>query len=229
MSTYYTAVGNFRRKQDKDGRSYPVIIVNREEYMVDMQEMALWTCLNWRITDVEQAQKHYEKLERSLYPHIPRTFEDCLKRLEVRGLAVSGTGETDFEALYDLVSGLYVVPISESVPLRALTFLKMVVLDGVSVSKAGQLFQRDRRSQREAQVMALSKQALLSTAELIKCAEVGAKDLSTNDKVMAALYNDDTTTCDNIGWEMQRAENREAVTLAVANLYLRKQIIFERL
>ena len=66
MSTYYTAVGNFRRKQDKDGRSYPVIIVNREEYMVDMQEMALWTCLNWRITDVEQAQKHYEKLEQSL-------------------------------------------------------------------------------------------------------------------------------------------------------------------
>ena len=229
MSTYYTAVGNFRRKQDKDGRSYPVIIVNREEYMVDMQEMALWTCLNWRITDVEQAQKHYEKLEQSLYPHIPRTFEDCLKRLEVRGLAVSGTGETDFEALYDLVSGLYVVPISESVPLRALTFLKMVVLDGVSVSKARQLFQRDRRSQREAQVMALSKQALLSTAELIKCAEVGAKDLSTNDKVMAALYNDDTTTCDNIGWEMQQAENREAVTLAIANLYLRKQIIFERL
>jgi len=207
----------------------PVIIVNRDEYMVDMQEMALWTCLNWRITDVEQAQKHYEKLEQSLYPHIPRTFEDCLKRLEVRGLAVSGTGETDFEALYDLVSGLYVVPISESVPLRALTFLKMVVLDGVSVSKARQLFQRDRRSQREAQVMALSKQALLSTAELIKCAEVGVKDLSTNDKVMAALYNDDTTTCDNIGWEMQRAENREAVTLAVANLYLRKQIIFERL
>ncbi len=229
MSTYYTAVGNFRRKQDKDGRSYPVIIVNREEYMVDMQEMALWTCLNWRITDVEQAQKHYEKLEQSLYPHIPRTFEDCLKRLEVRGLAVSGTGETDFEALYDLLSGLYVVPISESVPLRALTFLKMVVLDGVSVSKARQLFQRDQRSQREAQVIALSKQALLSTAELIKCAEVGVKDLSTNDKVMAALYNDDTTTCDNIGWEMQRAENRESVTLAVANLYLRKQIIFERL
>lgn len=229
MSTYYTAVGNFRRRQDNDGRTYPVIIVNREEYMVDMQEMALWTCLNWRIADMEQARKHYEKLEQSLYPNIPRTFEDCLKRLEVRGLAASGTGETDFEALYDLVSGLYVVPISESVPLRVLTFLKMVVLDGVPVSKARQLFQRDRPSQREAQIMALSKQALLSTAELIKCAEVGVKDLSTNDKVMAALYDDDTTTCDNIGWEMQQAQSRESVTLAVANLYLRKQIIFERL
>ena len=229
MRTYYTAIGNFRRRQDNEGRSYPVIIVNREEYMVDMQEMALWTCLNWRIMDAQQAKTHYEKLEQSLYPHIPRTFEDCLKRLEVRGLVASGIGETDFEALYDLVSGLYVVPISESIPLRIVTFLKMVILDGVPVSRAKQLFQHDHPSQQETQVISLSKQALLSTAELIKCAEVGASDLSTDQKVMEALYNDDTTTCDNIGWEMRNTASQKDVTLAVANLYLRKQIIFERL
>ncbi len=229
MRTYYTAVGNFRRKRDRAGQAYPVIIVNRQEYMVDRQEMALWTCLNWRITSMEQAREHYEKLEQSLYPYITRTFENCLKRLEVRGLVVSGSGDTDFEALYDLLGVLYVVPISESIPLRAVTFLKMVLLDGVTVSQAKLLFQRDRPNQREAQVLALSKQALLSTAELIKCAEAGVSDLSTDQKVMAALYNDDFTTCDNIRWEMMQAESREDVTLAVANLYLRKQIIFERL
>ena len=105
----------------------------------------------------------------------------------------------------------------------------MVLLDGVTVSQAKLLFQRDRPNQREAQVLALSKQALLSTAELIKCAEAGVSDLSTDQKVMAALYNDDFTTCDNIRWEMMQAGSREDVTLAVANLYLRKQIIFERL
>ena len=221
MRTYYTAVGNFRRKRDSSGQTYPVIMVNRKEYMVDRQEMALWTCLNWRITNMEQAREHYEKLEQSLYPYITRTFENCLKRLEV--------GDTDFEALYDLLGGLYVIPISESIPLRVMTFLKMVLLEGVAVSKARQLFQRDRPNQRETQILALSKQALLSTAELIKCAEVGVSDLSTDQKVMAALYNDDFTTCDNIRWEMMQAESREDVTLAVANLYLRKQIIFERL
>ena len=229
MRTYYTAVGNFRRRQDNEGRSYPVIIVNREEHMVDMQEMALWTCLNWRIMDAQQVKTHYEKLEQSLYPHIPRTFEDCLKRLEVRGLVASGIGETDFEALYDLVSGLYVVPISESIPLRIVTFLKMVILDDVPVSRAKQLFQHDHPSQQEVQVIALSKQALLSTAELIKCVEVGASDLSTDQKVMEALYSDDVTTCDNLGWEMRNTASQKDVTLAVANLYLRKQIIFERL
>ena len=105
----------------------------------------------------------------------------------------------------------------------------MVLLEGVAVSKARQLFQRERPNQREAQILALSKQALLSTAELIKCAEAGVSDVSTDQKVMAALYDDDYSTCDNLRWEMMQAESREDVTLAVANLYLRKQIIFERL
>ena len=177
MRTYYTAVGNFRRKRDRAGQAYPVIIVNRQEYMVDRQEMALWTCLNWRITSMEQAREHYEKLEQSLYPYITRTFENCLKRLEVRGLVVSGSGDTDFEALYDLLGVLYVVPISESIPLRAVTFLKMVLLDGVTVSQAKLLFQRDRPNQREAQVLALSKQALLSPAELMALVEGTEADI----------------------------------------------------
>jgi len=52
MCTCYTAVGNFRRKRDDAGQAYPVIIINRQEYMVDRQEMALWTCLNWRIANM---------------------------------------------------------------------------------------------------------------------------------------------------------------------------------
>lgn len=76
--------------------------------------------------------------------------------------------------------------------------------------------------------MALSRQALLSTAELIKCAEVGARDISTDEKLMDALYNDDDTTTSNIADMMLAAKSREWVTEAVANLYLRKQIIFER-
>lgn len=99
----------------------------------------------------------------------------------------------------------------------------------ISRAKAKLLFRRDRSNQREAQILALSKQALLSTAELVKCAEADVSGLSTDQKVMAALYNDDFTTCDNIRWEMMQAESREDVTLAVANLYLRKQIIFGRL
>lgn len=226
--TYYTAVGNFQRRTDGQGRSYPVILINQKEYYVDIQEMALWTALNWRLLDFGQVQAEYEKLAQGGSIPARRTLEDCLGRLVTRGLAASGSGETDFEALYDLLSGLYVVPLSESFPLRLAAFFKLTVFRSVPISRAWGLFRRDRPSEREAQVMALSRQALLSTAELIKCAEVGARDVTTDEKLMDALYNDDDTTTSNIADMMLAAKSREWVTEAVANLYLRKQIIFER-
>lgn len=225
-STYYTAVGHFRRKEDEAGRSYPVILVNQEEHIVDIQEMAVWTILNWRFLRLEEIEAKYDQMEKDL-PSARRTLGTCLNRLEVRGLIARGTGETDFEALYDLLGELYVAPISESLPLRLFTFGKLL-LDGVPFSKAKQLFQKDRPSAREAQVMTLSRQALLSTAELIKCVEVGATDVSTDEKLMSALIDNDYTTSDSIAFEMLQAEQRIPVTMAVSNLYLRKQIIFER-
>lgn len=225
-SIFYTAVGHFCRKTDANGRTYPVILVNQEEHMVDMQEMAVWTVLNWRFLHLEQIEMKYGQLAGEL-PPARRTLETCLNRLEMRGLIARGVGDTDFEALYDLLGGLYVVPLSESLPLRLATFWKLL-LDGVPFAKARQLFQKDRPSAREVQVLALSRQALLSTAELIKCAEVGSTDVSTDEKLMKALIDNDYTTSDSIVFEMLEAEQRTPITMAVASLYLRKQIIFER-
>ena len=225
-STYYTAVGNFRRKVDEGRHSYPVILVNQEEHIVDMQEMAVWSLLSWRILNLEQIEGRYSSMAQEL-PPARRELETCLSRLEVRGLIARGSGNTDFEALYDLLGGLYVVPVSERLSLRLLTCAKLL-LEGVPFSKVRELFQKDKPSEREAQVMALSRQALVSTAELIKCAEVGAIDISTDEKLMDILVDDDYSSSDNIVFEMLRAKQRIPVTMAVANLYLRKQIIFER-
>ena len=226
--TYYTALGHFRRRTTGLGRSYPVIIINQQEYDVAIQEMALWTALNWRLLDFPQVRAEYEKLEQDCVIPARRTLENCLGRLCTRGLVASGTGGTDFEALYDLLGGLYVSPLSESLPLRLAAFLKLTLLKGVPIFKARELFQKDRPSEEEAQVMALSRQALLSTAELIKCVELGVRDISTDEKLMDALYNDEDTTSDNIADMMLTAKSRERITAAVANLYLRKQIIFQR-
>lgn len=224
-SAYYTAVGHFRRRTDGTGRSYPVILVDQEEHLVDIQEMAVWAVLNWRFLRLEQIEMKYRRMERDL-PPARRTLDNCLNRLEVRGLIARGVGDTDFDALYDLLGGLYVVPLPESLPMRLAAFGKLL-LDGVPFAKARQLFQKDRPSEREAQVMALSRQALLSTAELVKCAELGVRDVSTDEKLMDALYNDNDTTSDNIPDMMLTAKNRERITTAVANLYLRQQIIFQ--
>ena len=61
-NTFYTAVGHFRRKTDDSGRTYPVVLVNQEEHMVDIQEMAVWTVLNWRFLRLEQIEMKYSQL-----------------------------------------------------------------------------------------------------------------------------------------------------------------------
>ena len=226
--TYYTAVGHFRIERNGPGKTRPVILVNSREYYVDIQEMSIWTALNWRLMELEDIMSEYNRLDQSCVIPAYRTPEDCLGRLVTRGLVASGTGETCFEALYDLLSGLYVVPLSKSILLRTAAFLKLTVIKGSPVAKAWQLLRRDHPTGQEAQLMALSRQALLSTAELIKCAELDVRDVSTDEKLMDALYNDDYTTSDNIADMMSLAQSRENVTMAIANLYLRKQIVFER-
>ena len=223
--TLYTTVGHFKKVVTRDG-AYPVVLVNGQEYRLDPQEMAVWTILNWRLLDVQDVEEHYEPLFRTLMLEERRPLEHCLGRLVTRGLVAEGLGETDLDALYDLLGGLYVVPISERLPLRTATFFKLLMLDGVPFARARRIFQKARLSEGETQVMALARQALLSTAELVRCVEFGVTDVSSDEKVMDALYGD--ATSDNMSDLMRASQSRGPITLSVANLCLCKQIIFER-
>ena len=182
----------------------------------------------WQVLSFERLEKEYDRLSWECGVQPKRTLYNCLQRLMTRGLVASGAGDTDFEAVYDLIGSLYVAPLSESLPLRLATFVKLVICRGIPLSRAMELFRKDRPNAVEARVMALARQELLSTAELVKCEELGVKDVSTSEKLMAALYNDDDSTSDNMPARMQASKSVESVTMAVANLYLRKRIIFER-
>ena len=226
-ATIYTAVGHLIRKRGEGGESYPMILLNRKEYGMDVQEMVVWTALCWQFLTMDEIRAKYVEYVDKL-PSERRTLEDCVARLETRGLIACGSGETESEALYGLLSELYVVPVSENPALRFLAFWKLVLNRGVSIERASALLRSDKRDERETKIMALVRQAILSTAELIKCVEVGASDISTEMKLLDALYVDPDVTCDNLPGLMRSAESRESVTVAIANLYLRKQVIFDR-
>ena len=226
--TYYTALGTFRKNRTNEG-AYPVVILGGKEYLLDPQEMLLWSVLTWRLLSREDAEEHYEAMAQELHPTPMREFDTCLERLCTRGLVASGTGETGAEALYDMLSGLYVVPVQVSLPLRLMIACKLLFVEGTPWKKVRTIFQRDHRTERERQVTDLSRQALLSTAELIKCVETNTQDVSSEDKLLEALYSDEYTTDQNIWSFMRTATHRDDVTIAIANLYLRKQIIFDRI
>ena len=192
IKTLYTAVGRFERRTNGCNRSCPIILLGGQEYMVDMQEMVIWSMLNWRILRWDDIAQEYEKLSTASGYCTERSWEDCTNRLLTRGLLVSGSGETEYDALYDLLGSLSIIPTS------------------------GPFFLR------------LAGQALLSTAEIIKCIDKNISRLPNECALLDSLYGDETTTSDNIASMVKISQSSKPVTLAVANLYLRQQIIFER-
>ncbi len=227
MNTLYAAVGRFEC-QNNNGHCYPVILVKSEENIVDIHEMILWTCLNWQFLSLSQMKSVYEQKVQEVNTPISRSFEQCLNRLLQRDLIASGTGDTGADALYDLLNSLYIIPTCSDLFTKILSFLKLTFYNRLSFSVTKRLFQTEPMTTNEQRVIGIAKQALLSTAEIIKCIEKDVYDLSTNQKVLEILYNDEYTTCDNIGSLAKYLKSRQPIIQAVANLYLHKQIILER-
>lgn len=225
----FTAVGRLTRQNKPDGTQIPIIILGGKEYLVDPQELMIWTSLNWRLVRKEEIEKLYQNISaKSGYlPSI--SLDSCVNRLLVRGLLICGSGETEYDALYDLLSSMYIMPLSTNPLIQLTTVLKLVVLDRVRFSAASKLLKRDRRTEKETEVMALARQALLSTAEIIRCVEMGIDRLPNSDSIMDTIYSDRETTSDNISELVKAAPCTKEVTAAIANLYLRQQLVFDRI
>ena len=94
MQKYYTAVGRFERKGRMGDMTCPMVVINKREYALDIQEMILWATLNWQIMDEKALEDACPaKLKASgITPQ--RSIHDCMRRLLQRRLVVEGCGET---------------------------------------------------------------------------------------------------------------------------------------
>lgn len=229
MNRFYTAVGRFQIKKHSRGVRCPQVTIGRREYILDVQEMMLWSILNWRILELDEIQTLYESKEHETGFLTNRSFEDCLCRLVQRGLVAEGIGETASDALFDLICELYIVPISESFLLRVASFIKLTVFQRVPFSVTRKILGRDKRSEDEKKVMCLANQAILSTAEIVKCFQQKTVNFVSEEHMMDVLYRDEYITSDNMAFIVRHLPECRPVMLSVANLYLRKQIIFERI
>ncbi len=229
MNQFYTAIGRTQIKGTAKEKRCPMVSCNNKEYILDLQEMILWSVLNWRIATLEEAKEVYTAKEKELQFHSDRSFEKCLQRLTQRELIAEGTGATAADALYTLLSELYIIPISENIFLRTLSFIiHLTFFSKVPFSVTKKVFCRDKRNNDEKKVIQLSRQAMLSTAEIIKCVELNKLDFSTEEDLLNTLYYDDYTTSENIAYTVRSLPQCRPVITSITNLYLRKQIIFER-
>ena len=224
----YTAVGKFHVKGSIGSMRCPLVTIGGREFILDMQEMMLWTVLNWRILTEDEIYLLYEKKVQETGFMSARSAEECVRRLVQRGLIAKGSGDTGADALYDLLSELYVIPISENLFLRMISFIRLTLFSRLPYSITKKIFSKDKRNDNEKKVMRLANRAILSTAEIIKCINQNVLSFTTDEDLLDVLYHDEYTTSDNIAYAVRSLPQCRPVITSIANLYLRKQIIFER-
>ena len=228
MIQLYAAVGRYHIEVQKNGKKVPIITVGINECALTIEEMVLWSSLIWNILTKEELEESYKrKAEKSGVD--PNTFENTLQRIEGRNLVASAKAIKGDEALYQLLANLYVVPITSSFSTKVKAFLYLIFCEKVPFSAAKLVFQKESYDQMQQTVIHLSKQTLLSSAEILKCIETGVTDVSTSEKVLDALYDDDFSTCDNLGLFMRFYDHYREILEAVATLYLSRNIIFDKL
>lgn len=224
----YTAVGKFHVRGSVGSMRCPLVTIGGREFILDMQEMMLWTVLNWRILTEDEIYLLYEKKVQETGFMSARSAEECVRRLVQRGLIAKGSGDTGADALYDLLSELYVIPISENLFLRMISFIRLTLFSRLPYSVTKKIFSKDKRNDSEKKVMRLANRAILSTAEIIKCIDQNMLSFATDEDLLDVLYHDEYTTSDNIAYAVRSLPQCRPVITSIANLYLRKQIIFER-
>ena len=226
--TIYTAIGKYEFRKDTDGHKVPVIVAEDKEYTLDIWEMILWSSLIWNIHTHDEITKIFYKKEREVHVLGELSCETYIDRLESTGLIVSGHGITAVDALHDLLSKLYVIPVTANFFTKSAAFLHLTFVKRIPYKVTKHIFDKPQFSAAEAKVMKLAGQNRLSVGELIKCVECGVVDVSTNDKLMDSLYDDEITTYKNIGTLFRTCDACNPVLEAVATLYLNKHILFER-
>lgn len=225
--TFYTAIGNFGTEQTRDGR-HVVITNNGESKLLDISEMVIWATLSYRLLEFEGLEKLYQTRIAALGVEGAPPCGAYIDRLLQRGLIAEGHGERGHDALYDLLSELYIVPVPIGLFERIAAFFRQTFAGRMPLGLACRLLRKPKMSSSEREIMGMCAKVRLSVAEVICCVENGHHNLASDEDVMDALYSDEYTTSDNISSEARVLRCETPCLVNIANLYLRQCIVLEK-
>lgn len=223
MVKYYTALGRFEVHNKK-----PVIVSNGKEHNLCLSEFILWTSLTRNIFNKESLESEFNRCLHINRIYDDISFEKTLHRLEVRGLITSGEDYLAAGALYNLVKGLYILPLGKvSTIKRYAAFVYFLLFKGVPLDKCRQHLKKQNYSELDNKIITLAKRTDITISELIKVCEKNLWDIKNEDEIMDKLYAD--------GADSQSIENHSVfckcqndILTAVVNLYLNGQLIFDK-
>ena len=159
---------------------------------VSIPEFSIWSMLLWDVlTHDELRKKYFEKLEEVKLD--PSGFEKALEMLVKRKLIIKGVGYTGVDALYNMLYDTYVIPLRGVQGARRLLNIAKLLKQGIGYFyEAVYLLQPDKGTEAEQRIMKLVTQTPLSVPELVRCLENDVRDVSSADKVISAIYTEES-------------------------------------
>lgn len=223
MIRLYTAVGTLKL----NSHGLPTLVSIDREYGLTALELVLWSCLSFRILTYDELRKAFFEKERDLHILGEEEFDQYLNRLLQRKLIVCGEDYVGADALYALIGHLQLQAVPNSFHVKLFTFVKLLFSRKVPFRTTLCIFHSVRLDPLESQVMQLLKNQDLSVAEIILCNDNHISHLKDSSALMEALYNDEDTDYSTLVTTARTSDSRFPVLSAIANLYLKQQIVFQ--
>ena len=223
--TFYTAVGSYQMRTE-NGREMPYILRMGRLEPISIPEFFIWSHLLWEVETYDEIREFYQNQSKSLGVRLPN-LDQALKMLIKRKLIAKGIGYTGEDALYDMLSAAFVLPIHTLGKKKLSSVIRQLVKGRITCSEAIRAMRPEHLTGDENRVMKLVRQTPLSVSELIRCIENGVWDVDTPEKVITAIYTDEEDTQERMQITSRQADCKTAVLEAVANLYLRRRVMLD--
>lgn len=226
MLTLYTAVGHLVLRKEQSHTNHPMVLIGRQEYGLVPEELILWSSLAFQILTLEELKNFYQEGLETQEISSSASFEYFLRRLLMRGLITKGSGLTGVDALYRLLGSLYLKPIKDSWFLRLFTCIQLYTNGTIPLSEFQQRLKKPENTKLEALILGLSHELSLSVAELLEY--VDSQSELPPKIALQELYDTTDKTCDTLADQVQIHKTQLPVLQAIGNLYLHKQIMFNK-
>lgn len=216
MVQIYAAAGQLYMNE-KQGKYFPFVVSNLQEYQLTVREMRIWSIL---ASGVYLYSELKEKFFKNDWQEISeQQFKDTLNRLIVRGIVIVGQEQTVKEAFYDLMQYVCIIPIKETLWIRIKSFLFFTFMKHMPLTLTIGSFKKDRYTPVEQSIMKLAQQSRFCTGEMIKRTEISMKNVENSEEKISF---------ENLSEFIKKSEKRQDIVKAIYDLYIKGSIYFDK-
>ena len=126
------------------------------------------------------------------------------------------------------IGELYISPLQDSFSVRLFTCIYLCMKKKLHTKELIHYLKKPARTAIEDTVLQIAKKVQISTAELVTCVEQGIHPQNT-EQLLTQLYETSDATFRTLAQDIQFTHAGYPVLEAISNLYLNKQIAFEKL